>query len=84
VVNQHPWNKLPALGAISPNLVIFQAGIINDWDDAVPLSTVTANMTAVINASAMYDSLHPNQVGYGLIADYAKAAVLNPTACSLS
>jgi hypothetical protein len=50
VVNQHPWNKLPALGAISPNLVIFQAGIINDWDDAVPLSTVTANTTAVINA----------------------------------
>jgi lysophospholipase L1-like esterase len=142
VVNQHPWNTLPALGAISPNLVIFQAGIINDWDDAIPLSTVTANMTAVIKAlksvscdiilmsgvpskagvyasyatqaayvanmkslayaadvpfidvwelfggtwksSAMSDSLHPNQVGYGLIADYAKAAVLNPTACSLS
>lgn len=142
VVNKYPWNTLPALTAISPNLVIFQAGIINDWDDAIPLSTVTANMKAVINAlkplncdvilmsgvpseagvyasyatqaayvanmkslaytanvpfidiwelfggtwksSAMYDSLHPNQVGYGLIADHAKTAVLNPTACSLS
>jgi lysophospholipase L1-like esterase len=142
VVNQYPWNTLPAIAAISPNLVIFQAGIINDWDDAIPLSTVTANMTAVITAlksvncdvilmsgvpseagvyasystqavyvanmrslayaadvpfidiwelfggswksSAMYDSLHPNQIGYGLIADYAKTAVLDPTACSLS
>jgi lysophospholipase L1-like esterase len=142
VVNRYPWNTLPALTAISPNLVIFQAGIINDWDDAIPLSTVTANMKAVINAlksvncdvilmsgvpseagvyasyatqaayvanmkslayaanvpiidiwelfggiwksSAMYDSLHPNQVGYRLIADHAKTAVLNPTACSVS
>jgi hypothetical protein len=32
----------------------------------------------------MYDSLHPNQVGYGLIADYAKTAVLNPSARSVS
>jgi lysophospholipase L1-like esterase len=142
VVNRYPWNTLPALTAISPNLVIFQAGIINDWDDAIPLSTVTANMEGVVNAlksvncdvilmsgvpseagvyasyatqaayvanmkslayaanvpfidiwelfggiwksSAMYDSLHPNQVGYQLIADHAKTAVLNPTACSLS
>ena len=142
VVNKYPWNTLPAVAAVSPNLVIFQAGIINDWDDAIPFSTVTANMTAVIGvlgrahcdvilmsgvpskagvyapcatqaayvanmkslayaanvpfiniwelfggtwrSSAMYDSLHPNQVGYGLIADYAKTAVLNPTACSLS
>jgi len=122
--------------------VIFQAGIINDWDDAIPLSTVTSNMMAVINAlksvrcdvilmsgapsqagvyasyatqaayvanmkslayaanvpfidiwelfggtwnsSAMYDSLHPNENGYGRIAAYAKIAVLNPSACSLS
>jgi len=142
VVNQYPWNTLPAIAAISPNLVIFQAGIINDWDDAVPFATVTANMTTVINklqsvncdvilmsgapskagvyasyatqaayvanmkslayavnspfidiwelfggtwkSSAMFDSLHPNQIGYGLIADYAKSAVLNPTACSLT
>jgi lysophospholipase L1-like esterase len=142
VVNQYPWNTLPAIAAISPNLVIFQAGIINDWDDAIPLSTVTSNMMAVVNAlrsvncdvilmsgapsqagvyasyptqaayvanmkslayatnvpfidiwelfgrtwnsSAMYDSLHPNQIGYGLIAGYAKTAVLNPSACSLS
>jgi lysophospholipase L1-like esterase len=142
VVNLHPWNTLPAIAAISPNLVIFEAGIINDWDDRIPLSTVRSNMLAVIralrsvncdvilmsgapsesgvyasyatqasyvenmkslayaadipfvdiwglfgatwNASAMYDSLHPNQIGYGLIAGYAKTAVLNPTARSVS
>ncbi|WP_454616301.1 SGNH/GDSL hydrolase family protein [Bradyrhizobium cenepequi] len=50
VVDGHPWNTLPAVTAIAPNLVIFQAGIINDWDDHVPLSTVTSNMTTVINA----------------------------------
>ena len=142
VIDRHPWNTLPAIAAISPDLVIFQAGIINDWDDAIPLSTVTSNMMAVINAlksvrcdvilmsgapsqagvyasyatqaayvanmkslayaanvpfidiwelfggtwnsSAMYDSLHPNENGYGRIAAYAKIAVLNPSACSLS
>jgi hypothetical protein len=26
VVNLHPWNTLPAIAAISPNLVIFEAG----------------------------------------------------------
>jgi lysophospholipase L1-like esterase len=141
VVDNHPWNTLPAVAAISPNLVIFQAGIINDWDDAVPLSTVRSNMMAVIHAlksvkcdvilmsgvpsktgvfashatqtayvtnmrslayaadvpfidiwalfggtwksSAMADSLHPNGLGYELIAGYARAAVLNPTARSL-
>jgi lysophospholipase L1-like esterase len=35
-------------------------------------------------SSAMFDSLHPNRIGYGLIADYAKSAVLNPTARSLT
>jgi lysophospholipase L1-like esterase len=50
VVDTRPWNTLPAVAAIAPNLVIFQAGIINDWDDHVPLSTVTSNMTRVINA----------------------------------
>jgi lysophospholipase L1-like esterase len=142
VVNNYPWNTLPAVAAISPNLAIFEAGIINDWDDRIPLSTATSNMMTLINAlksancdvilmsgapsqagvyacyatqatyvenmkllayeanvpfidiwglfggtwnsSAMYDSLHPNQVGYGLIAGYAKAAVLNPAARSLS
>jgi hypothetical protein len=142
VVNKYPWNTLPAVAAISPNLAIFEAGIINDWDDRIPLSTVTSNMMTLINAlksvncdvilmsgapskagvyasyatqatcvenmkslayaanvpfidvwglfggtwnsSAMYDSLHSNQIGYGLIAGYAKAAVLNPSARSLS
>jgi lysophospholipase L1-like esterase len=50
VVDGYPWNTLPAIAAIAPNLVIFQAGIINDWDDHIPLSTVTSNMTRVINA----------------------------------
>jgi hypothetical protein len=141
VVNNYPWNTLPAVTAISPNLVIFQAGIINDWDDRIPLSTVTSNMITVIealksvscdvilmsgvpskagvyasyatqatyvanmkslayaanvpfidiwglfgcrwNSSAMYDSLHPNQIGCGLIAGYAKTAVLSPSARSV-
>jgi lysophospholipase L1-like esterase len=141
VVDDHPWNTLPAVAAISPNLVIFQAGIINDWDDGIPLSTVRSNMMAVINAlksvkcdvilmsgapsktgvfashatqaayvmnmrslayaadvpfidvwalfggtwksSAMADSLHPNGIGYELIAGYARTAVLNPAARSL-
>jgi lysophospholipase L1-like esterase len=141
VVDSHPWNTLPAVAAITPNLVIFQAGIINDWDDAIPLSTVRSNMMAVIHAlksvncdvilmsgvpskagvfasyatqtayvtnmrslayaadvplidiwalfggtwksSAMADSLHPNGLGYELIAGYARAAVLNPYAHSL-
>jgi lysophospholipase L1-like esterase len=142
VVNDHPWNTLPAVAAISPSLAIFEAGIINDWDDRIPLSTVKSNMLTVINAlksvncdvilmsgapskagvfasydtqaayvenmkslayaanvpfidvwgllggtwnpTAMFDSLHPNRIGYGLIAGYAKAAALNPSARSLS
>jgi len=143
VVDGHPWNTLPAVAAIAPNLVIFEAGIINDWDDKIPLATVTSNMMAVINAlkavncdvilmsgapsesagvyasyetqaayvenmksaayaanvpfidvwglwgrkwkrPAMFDSLHPNQVGYALIAGYAQTAVLNPSAHSES
>jgi lysophospholipase L1-like esterase len=133
---------LPAVAAISPNLVIFEAGIINDWDDRIALSTVASNMMTVIsalksvncdvilmsgvpsqagdypsyatqatyvanmkslaylanvpfidiwglfggtwNSSAMCDPLHPNQIGYGLIAGYAKTVVLNPSARSLS
>jgi hypothetical protein len=50
VVNRYPWNTLPALAAISPHLVIFEAGIINDWDNAAPLASVTSNMMAVIDA----------------------------------
>lgn len=50
VVDTYPWNTLPAVAALAPNLVIFQAGIINDWDDRIPLSRVTSNMTSVINA----------------------------------
>jgi lysophospholipase L1-like esterase len=50
VVSSYPWSTLPAIAAIAPNLVIFQAGIINDWNDRIPLSTVTSNMTRVINA----------------------------------
>jgi lysophospholipase L1-like esterase len=142
VVNGYPWNTLPAVAAISPNLVIFEAGIINDWDDRIALSTVASNMMTVIsalksvncdvilmsgvpsqagdypsyatqatyvanmkslaylanvpfidiwglfggtwNSSAMCDPLHPNQIGYGLIAGYAKTVVLNPSARSLS
>jgi lysophospholipase L1-like esterase len=142
VVKTFPWSTLPAVTAIAPNLVIFQAGIVNDWDNRIPLSTVTANMTAVIDAlkavkcdvilmsgppseagvyasyetqqayvanmkslaysanvpfidvwamfgsrwkaCAMFDSLHPNQVGYELIADYARTAILDPSARSAS
>ncbi len=143
VADHYPWNTLPAIAAISPNLVIFEAGIVNDWNDKIPLATVTSNMAAVINRlkavncdvilmsgapseltgyyatyatqaayvdnmkslayaadvpfidvwglwgsswnrPAMFDSLHPNQVGYGLIAGYSQTAVLNPSARSLS
>lgn len=142
VVKTYPWSTMPAVTAIAPNLVIFQAGIVNDWDNRTPLATVTANMTAVIDAlksincdvilmsgppskagiyasyetqesyvanmkslayaanvpfidvwamfgsrwkaSAMFDSLHPNQAGYELIAGYARTAVLNPAARSTS
>jgi hypothetical protein len=34
--------------------------------------------------SAVFDSLHPNHIGCELIAGYAKTAVLNPSAHSLS
>lgn len=50
VVDIFPWNTLPAVTAISPHLVIFQAGIINDWDDNIALSHVTSNMKTVIDA----------------------------------
>jgi len=142
VADSYPWSTLPAVVAIAPDLVIFEAGIINDWDNRVPLPTVTSNMTTVINAlkaahcdvilmsgvpsqagvfasyasqasyvanmkslayaanvpfidvwglfgetwkgSAMNDPLHPNRIGYELIAGYARTAVLNPAARSLS
>ena len=32
----------------------------------------------------MFDSLHANHIGCGLIAGYSKTAVLNPSAHSLS
>jgi lysophospholipase L1-like esterase len=50
VVDTYPWSTLPAVTAIAPNLVIFQAGQVNDWDNHTPLSAVTANMRAVIAA----------------------------------
>ena len=50
VVKTYPWSTLPAVAAIAPNLVIFQAGMVNDWNNHVPLPTVTANMTTVIDA----------------------------------
>jgi len=143
IANQYPWNTLPAMTAIAPNLVFFEAGIINDWNDKIPLATVTSNMKAVIKAlkavncdimlmsgapseatgyypsytaqaayvdnmkslayaanvpfidvwglwggkwskPAMFDSLHPNGAGYGLIAGYARTAALNPSARSVS
>ena len=142
VVKTYPWSTLPAVTAIAPHLVIFQAGMVNDWDDRIPLATVAANMKEVIDAlksvncdvilmsgapseagvyasyetqeayvdnmkslayeahvpfidvwalfggrwkaSAMFDPLHPNQVGYELIAGYARTAVLNPSARSAS
>lgn len=31
----NPWNTLPAIAAIAPDLVIFEAGIVNDWDDKI-------------------------------------------------
>jgi hypothetical protein len=34
--------------------------------------------------SAMFDSLHANHIGCGLIAGFSKTAVLNPSAHSLS
>ena len=141
VVSIFPWNTLPAVTALSPNLMIFQAGIINDWDDNIALSSVTSNMKTVIDAlklvdcdvilmsgapsepgvfatyatqaayvenmrslayaanvpfidvrglwgnawnrSAMADALHPNGLGYELIAGYARTAVLRPNARSL-
>jgi hypothetical protein len=50
VVGTFPWNTLPAVAAISPNLVIFEAGIVNDWNDNIALSSVTSNMRTVIDA----------------------------------
>jgi lysophospholipase L1-like esterase len=140
VVESYPWSTLPAVTAIAPNLVIFEAGIINDWDNRVPLASFASRITTVIDAlkaincdvilmsgapsqagvfasyatqqsyvesmktlayeadvpfidvwglfggtwqeKAMFDSLHPNRVGYELIAGYAKTAVLNPSARS--
>jgi lysophospholipase L1-like esterase len=49
VVSSYPWSTLPAVAAIAPNLVIFQAGQVNDWENHTPLPTVTANMMAVID-----------------------------------
>jgi lysophospholipase L1-like esterase len=50
VVKTYPWSTLPAVTAIAPNLVIFQAGQVNDWDNHTPLPTVTENMMVVIDA----------------------------------
>ena len=50
VVDTYPWSTLPAVTAIAPNLVIFQAGQVNDWDNHTPLPTVTTNMMRVIAA----------------------------------
>ncbi|WJR76743.1 SGNH/GDSL hydrolase family protein [Bradyrhizobium sp. NP1] len=50
----------------------------------VPFIDVWGLFGGTWNSRAMYDSLHPNRTGYGLIAGYARAAVLNPSARSLS
>jgi lysophospholipase L1-like esterase len=50
VVDTYPWSTLPAVAAIAPNLVIFQAGQVNDWDNHTPLPTVTSNTMKVIDA----------------------------------
>jgi lysophospholipase L1-like esterase len=78
VVDGHPWNTLPAITAIAPNLMIFQAGIINDWDDGIPLPTVTSNMKRVIDAlksvkcDVILMSGAPSEAG--VYASYAKQA----------
>jgi lysophospholipase L1-like esterase len=142
VVDSYPWSTLPAVTAIAPNLVIFEAGIINDWDDKIPLQAFASRIITVIKAlkaancdvilmsgapskagvfasyatqqsyvasmktlayetdvpfidvwslfggtwqeTAMFDSLHPNGVGYELIAGYARTAILDLSARSAS
>jgi lysophospholipase L1-like esterase len=49
----------------------------------VPLIDIWALFGGTWKSSAMADSLHPNGLGYELIAGYARAAALNPTARSL-
>jgi lysophospholipase L1-like esterase len=49
----------------------------------VPFIDIWALFGATWKSSAMADPLHPNGVGYELIAGYARTAVLNPAARSL-
>jgi hypothetical protein len=50
----------------------------------VPFIDVWALFGSRWKASAMFDSLHPNEVGYELIAEYARTAILNPAVRSAS
>src|SRR5215510_6991949 len=50
----------------------------------VPFIDIWGLFGGTWNRSAMFDSLHPNHIGCGLIAGHAKSAVLNPFARSLS
>ena len=49
----------------------------------VPFIDIWALFGGTWISSAMADPLHPDGVGYELIAGYARAAVLNPFARSL-
>ena len=49
----------------------------------VPFIDIWALFGGTWKSPAMADSLHPNGLGYELIAGYARAAVLNPYARSL-
>lgn len=50
----------------------------------VPFIDVWGLFGITWNKRASYDSLHPNQVGYSVIAGYAEMAILNPSARSQS
>jgi hypothetical protein len=50
----------------------------------VPFIDIWGLFGGTWNSFAMNDSLHPNQTGYALIAGYARTAILDPSARSVS